>query len=157
MTHCRVQSLEARRRGVGRWRHRYGKYVDSLSTRKQEGCIFQIFPPWDRFQKSAFSVAAFSGLVWMVGQNDAIHVHFRTKTQKSFFVWTASQTSSRRYLIYNCKDIQLTHRCHKTVLCLPCFQDEWIPSCLNSWEKGVHLFWGGKRTSSVTKWSSKSK
>ena len=38
------------------------------------------FPqPETCFQKSAFSCAAFSGSVWMVGQNDAIHVRFSKK------------------------------------------------------------------------------
>ena len=91
MRRCRVQRSEARVRGVGRWRHRFGKYVDSLSTREQEGCVLGFFHPETRFQKSVFLVTVFSGSVWMVGPNDAIHVSFRMKMQKSVFVWTASE------------------------------------------------------------------
>ena len=36
---------------------------------KTGGLHFQISPPWDPFSKNAFS-----GSVWTVGQNDAIHV-----------------------------------------------------------------------------------
>ena len=56
---------------VGRWRHRFGKYADSPSTWKWEGCVFGFLHPETRFQKSAFS-----GSVWTVGQNDAIPVRF---------------------------------------------------------------------------------
>ena len=78
---------------MGRWRHHFGKYADTSSTREREGCIFGSFHPDTHFQKSAFSVALFSGSMWPVGQNDAIHVRFRMKTQKSIFVWTASKPS----------------------------------------------------------------
>ena len=70
-------------RGVGRWCHHFGKYADSLSTQKQEGCVFWFFHPETRFQKSAFSGAAFSGSVWTVGQNDAIHMRFRKRAFSS--------------------------------------------------------------------------
>ena len=51
-----------RHRGVGRWRHRFGKYVDSPSTWKWEGCVFGFLHPETRFQKGVFSGAAFSGM-----------------------------------------------------------------------------------------------
>ena len=38
--------------------------------------VFRFFHPVTRFQKCAFPGATFSGSVWMVGQNDAIHVSF---------------------------------------------------------------------------------
>ena len=66
---------------MGRWRHRFGKYADSLSTCKWEGCVFVFLHPETHSQKGAFS-----GSVWTVGQNDAIHVCF---SQKRVFVWTA--------------------------------------------------------------------
>ena len=47
--HHRVQRSEARGRGVGWWRHRFGKYADSPSTRKREGCLFGFFHPETRF------------------------------------------------------------------------------------------------------------
>ena len=40
---CRVQNSEARGRGVGWWRHHFGKYVDLLSTRKRTP-RFRILP-----------------------------------------------------------------------------------------------------------------
>ena len=68
---------------MGRWRHRFGKYADSPSTRKREGCVFGFLHPETHFQKSAFSGAAFSGSVWTVSQNDAIHVRFRKRALSS--------------------------------------------------------------------------
>ena len=44
-----------------------------------EGCIFRFLHPENCFQKSAFSVAAFSGSMWAVGQYDAIRVRFRKR------------------------------------------------------------------------------
>ena len=85
-----VQRSEARSRGV---EHRFGKYVDSPSTREWEGCIFGFFHPETRFQKSVFSIVAFSGAVWTVSQNDAIHVLLCMKTQKR--LWTATEGSWR--------------------------------------------------------------
>lgn len=58
----------------------FGKYADSPSARKREGCVLGFFHAETRFQKRAFS-----GSVWRVGQNDAQHVRF---SQKSVFVWT---------------------------------------------------------------------
>ena len=57
----RVQRSEARGRGVGRWHHHFGKYVDSPSTQKQEGCIVGFLHPETHFQKSEFSGTALSG------------------------------------------------------------------------------------------------
>ena len=74
-----VQRSEARGRGVGRWHLRFRKYADWLSTREREGCIFRFFHLETRFQKSAFSGAAFSGSVWTVSQNDAKHVRFSNR------------------------------------------------------------------------------
>ena len=78
-----VPRSKAGGRGVGRWRHRFGKYVDSPSTRKREGCVFGFFHPETRFQKSAFSGAVFSGSVWTVGQNNEIFVRFRKRVFSS--------------------------------------------------------------------------
>ena len=79
MRRRRVQRSETRGQGVGRWCHCFGKYADSPSTWKWEGCLFGFLHPETRFQKSAFSGAAFSGSVWRVGQNDAVCVCFRKR------------------------------------------------------------------------------
>ena len=70
MRRCRVQRSEDRGWGVGQWRHCFGK------KQEREGYILGFFHPETRFQKSAFSGAAFSGSVWTVGQNDAIQERF---------------------------------------------------------------------------------
>ena len=58
----------------------YGKYADSLSTREHKGSVLGFPPPPEtRFQKSAFSGAAFTGSMWTVGQNDAKHVYLHRK------------------------------------------------------------------------------
>ena len=49
-----VQRSEARGRGVGQWRHRFGKYADSPSTWKQEGCVFGFLHPETVFKKVRF-------------------------------------------------------------------------------------------------------
>ena len=52
----------------------FRKYVDSLSTLKREGSIFEFFHPETRFQKSVFSGAVFTGSMWTIVQNDAKNV-----------------------------------------------------------------------------------
>ena len=79
MRRCRIQRSKARGWGVGRWHHRFGKYVDLLSTCKREGCVFRFFHSETHFQKSVFSGAAFSGSECKVGQNGAIHLRFRKR------------------------------------------------------------------------------
>ena len=80
----RGQRSKARCRGVGRWRHCFGKCEDLLSTQKHKDCFFRFFHPETRFQKSAFSGVAFIGSMWMIGQNDAKHAF----PLKSVSVWT---------------------------------------------------------------------
>ena len=46
----------------------------SLFWKVCKGGVFGFFHPETRFQKSAFSGAAFTGSMWMIGQNDAKHV-----------------------------------------------------------------------------------
>ena len=78
MRRCRVKRLRARDWGVGRWRHRYTKYADSLSTWERKGAVFKFFQPETRFQKSVFRSTAFTGAMWRTGQNDAKHVRLHT-------------------------------------------------------------------------------
>ena len=58
-----------------RWRNEHKEKTKMASARKREGCVFRFFHPVSRFQRSAFSGAAFTGSMWTIGQNDAKHVH----------------------------------------------------------------------------------
>ena len=60
---CGVQRSKARGRGLGRWRHRFGKYADLLSTREREGCVSSDFSTRRPvFKKVRFQVLRFQDL-----------------------------------------------------------------------------------------------
>ena len=68
---------------MGQWHHRFVEYADSPSTQEREGCVFESLYPETCFQNSWFSGAAFSGSIWTVSQNDAVHVRFRKRALSS--------------------------------------------------------------------------
>ena len=57
-----------------KWRHRYAKYVDSLSKREHKDGIFEFFHPEARFKKSTFIGTVVTESIWRIGQNDTKHV-----------------------------------------------------------------------------------
>ena len=73
-----LQRFRGRRQEVEGWGDASLLWKVCISTvhTKMGGLRFRIFPPWDPFSKKCISGAAFSGSVWTVGQNDAIHVPF---------------------------------------------------------------------------------
>ena len=76
---CGVKRSKATDRAVGRWRHQYAKYADSLSKRERKGRVFKVFHPETRFQKSAFIGTAFTGSTWTTGKNGAKHAFTQKK------------------------------------------------------------------------------
>ena len=81
--------FRGRRQQVDGWGH--GVIVlESMRIRCREGCFFGFFHPETRFQKGAFS-----GSMWTVGQNNAIHVRFGKR-----------EFSCGRPLKLNCKTLE---------------------------------------------------
>ena len=75
-----VTGFRGRRKEVEGW----GDGVIVLESMwKWEGCVFCFFHPETHFQKSAFSVTAFSRSMWTVGQKDAIHLRFHKRVFSS--------------------------------------------------------------------------
>ena len=70
--------VEGKRSGGGAMASLFWNVCRFAVHMKTGGLRFWIFPE-TRFQKSAFSGAAFSGSVWMVGKNYAIHVRFHKR------------------------------------------------------------------------------